>query len=64
MKDEFFEEVKRLVQQAHKAGHLAACWEDGGWPSNDDYYKSEEDLTVAMEKFLEKYDDKITNKCK
>lgn len=57
MKNEFFEELKQLVQQAYAAGHLAACWEDGGWPSNEQYNKSEEDLNVAVEKFLEKYDD-------
>lgn len=54
-------ELEKLIKQAYEAGHLAACWEDGGWPSNEDYSKSEEDLRSAVKLFLEKYNDQITN---
>jgi hypothetical protein len=36
---------------------LGACWSDGANVSNEEYYKSEEDLQAAIEQFLEKYDD-------
>ncbi len=57
MKTDFKEEFEKLIKQAFEAGHLAACWEDGGWPSNADYNKSEEDLRESVKQFLEKYND-------
>ncbi len=51
------EELEKLIKQAYDAGHLAACWEDGGWPSNEQYNKSKEELRLAVKQFLEKYDD-------
>lgn len=55
------EELEKLIKQAHDAGHLAACWDDGGWPSNEQYNKSEEDLKAATQQFLEKYNDAPTS---
>lgn len=57
MKQDFKEEFEKLIKQAYDAGHLAACWEDGGWPSNDNYNKSEDDLNETVKHFLEKYND-------
>jgi hypothetical protein len=57
MKQNLKEEFEKLIKQAYDAGHLAACWEDGGWPSNDNYNKSEDDLSLAVQHFLEKYND-------
>jgi len=51
------DELEKLIQQAYEAGHLAACWEDGGWPSNEEYNKSEDDLREAVKLFLEKHND-------
>ena len=51
------EELEKLIRQAYEAGHLAACWEDGGWPSNEQYKKSEDDLRLAVEQFLKDHND-------
>jgi len=56
MNKEFLEDVRKLVQKAYDTGHLAACWEDGGWPTNEDYNNAQEDLKAALESFTEKYD--------
>lgn len=53
------EELEKLIKQAYDAGHLAACWEDGGWPSNDDLHKSEMDLRAAVQEFLDSYNETI-----
>ncbi len=49
------EELKKLIIQAHDAGAVAACWVRGLNISNKEYYKSESDLKLALEQFLEKY---------
>lgn len=53
------EELEKLIKQAYEAGHLAACWEDGGWPSNEQYNKSEQDLELAVKQFLDSYNETI-----
>jgi hypothetical protein len=47
------EELKKLIEQAHEAGCVYACWADGGDYSNEQYHKSEDDLRLAVEQFLQ-----------
>ena len=49
------EELKKLIEQAHEAGYVYAYWANGGDCSNDQYHKSEDDLRLAVEQFLGKY---------
>ncbi len=58
------EELEKLIKQAYEAGHLAACWEDGGWPSNEQYNKSEQDLELAVKQFLDTYNETIERNTK
>lgn len=55
MKTDFKEEFEKLIKQAYDAGYLYAAWSDGAYPSNADYNKSEDDLQLAVEQFLIKY---------
>jgi hypothetical protein len=57
MKSDFEEELTKLIEQAHQAGYIYACWSDGVPElTNDKYDKSEEDLKLAIKQFAEKYD--------
>lgn len=50
------DELKALIKQAHEAGYLEACWQDGAmFVSNEQYEKSEIDLSAAVEEFLKKF---------
>ncbi len=49
------EELKNIIQQAHDAGAVTACWIRGIDISNEQYYKSEERLKLAIKQFIEKY---------
>lgn len=55
MKKNFSEELALLIEQAHQAGYIYACWCDGANVSNEEYHKSKDDLSMAVEQFLEKY---------
>ena len=51
----FEEELRELIQQAHDAGYLDACWDDGGSVSKADNDKSLADLILARDEFIKKY---------
>lgn len=55
MKKNFSEELALLIEQAHQAGYIYACWCDGANVSNEEYHKSKDDLSMAVEQFLIKW---------
>jgi peptidase E len=57
MKQDFKEDFEKLIKQAYDAGYLYAAWSDGAHVSNENYNKSEDDLSLAVQHFLEKYNE-------